>query len=451
MTGIAAVLGDRETDVSSKLDLMLAAMEPRGTAIAKVVVKVQHSVAAIGSCAHSNQEQARPRPEETSIVVDGSFPEDLDIEVIGGQIDEESISEAIDSPGPFSCLSIYEGKLLAARDVIGQKPLYSARAPDGTIGFASTRTALAPLRISKLAPVPPGQLIAASQAGSSVLTDKSLVRPEEVTVSEDQASDKLRELLVDSLDDDLPQDLALAFSGGIDSTLVAQAAKENNLRPELITVGITGQPEIKHARTIARRLGLDITVKELSQSDVLASLPEVVSTVESVDPMLVGVSVPLFFACELAEDIGADQILAGQLSDELFAGYGRFDNLAKESDFQGARDEIWKSVLAASTNDFEPGDKLAVSHRLELRSPFASLPLVEYALKLPIHLKLRVTGGIVVRKYILRRVAQDWKLPQEVVNRPKKAVQYSTGVQKILLKEAKKKGLTLTRFLESLR
>jgi asparagine synthase (glutamine-hydrolysing) len=110
-----------------------------------------------------------------------------------------------------------------------------------------------------------------------------------------------------------------------------------------------------------------------------------------------------------------------------------------------------RSVLAAATNDFEPGDKLAVSHGLELQSPFAYLPLVDYALSIPISLKLRLIGDGVVRKYILRRLAASWKLPESVVNRPKKAVQYSTGVQKILLKEAKTRKMKLSELLESLR
>jgi len=110
-----------------------------------------------------------------------------------------------------------------------------------------------------------------------------------------------------------------------------------------------------------------------------------------------------------------------------------------------------RSVLAAATNDFEPGDKLAVSHRLELQCPFAYLPLVDYALGIPISLKLRLAGDGVVRKYVLRRLAASWKLPESVVNRPKKAVQYSSGVQKVLLKEAKKRKMQLSDMLESLR
>src|SRR5207245_10898337 len=90
-------------------------------------------------------------------------------------------------------------------------------------------------------------------------------------------------------------------------------------------------------------------------------------------------------------------------------------------------------------------------HRLELQCPFADLPLGDYAQSIPISLKLRLAGDGVVRKYVLRRLAASWKLPESVVNRPKKAVQYSSGVQKVLLKEAKKRKMQLSDMFESIR
>jgi asparagine synthase (glutamine-hydrolysing) len=450
LTGIAGVLASSETDAMSRLDLIFGAMESRGSIIRRQIVKTKDGFLAIGSCSHTNEESIGLGRDKASIVIDGSIPSTLEIEEVGGQIDERSFSEGLSSSGAVAILAISQGKLLAARDVLGQKPLYFGADLHGVVGFASLKTALARIGVQHPVPVPPGQLITSTDGKPTVLVDRSLTRPNEIIAPEDDASKELMTLLVQSLSDQVPTDLALAFSGGLDSTLVARAATENDLRPELVTVGLKGQAELKHALEVSKLLGLDITIKELSQSEILASLPTVVRTVESVDPVLVGVSVPLFHACEVAEEMGVECLLAGQLSDELFAGYGRFDELAMKKDLRSAGEEVWKSVLAASANDFEPGDKLAVSHRLELRCPFAFLPLVEYALKLPISLKLKVIGRTVVRKFILRRVAANWKLPEVVVNRPKKAVQYSSGVQKILLKEAKRRGMTLNHYLKSL-
>jgi asparagine synthase (glutamine-hydrolysing) len=428
---------------------ILQLMAIRGSIIRSTIIPGKNDFLAIGSCSHSNEDSSANRPDRSSFVVDGSVPSDLESEGIGGETDQASLAETLQSPDGFGLIAISEGRMLVARDTLGQKPIYHGADKSGTIVIASLRRAMVQAGIKRVSAVPPGKLLAFSKRGVSTVASNALAKTGKIEVSEEVAIDRLKRLLVESLKNEVSKDIALAFSGGLDSTLVAKAAMENDLKPELITVGIKGQTELDHAKRVAKHLKLDITTKELSASEVLESLPRVVETVESADPVLVGVSVSLFFACEVGEEMGADCLLAGQLSDELFAGYGRFDELARKKDSRKVREEVWRSVLAASVNDFEPGDKLAVSHRLRLRCPFAFLPLVQFALRLPVSLKLRVIADQVVRKYVLRRLATNWNLPDIVANRPKKAVQYSSGVQRVLLKEAKRKGMTLGQFVES--
>ena len=47
-----------------------------------------------------------------------------------------------------------------------------------------------------------------------------------------------------------------------------------------------------------------------------------------------------------------------------------------------------------------------------------------------------------LRKRVLRRVAQLLAMPEFIVNHPKRAVQYATGVDKALRRLAKGKGFT---------
>ncbi|HYU55900.1 MAG TPA: asparagine synthase-related protein [Candidatus Dormibacteraeota bacterium] len=451
LSGIAGIIGRDARKVSSKLDATLSAMKSRGALTQSVTVDGKYGSVALGSCSHQLEHSPKVSVERTSFAVDGSLPANLELEEIGGQAGQKAFSDSIRDPGGFSVLGISGGRLLAGRDMLGQKPLYYGRDPQGTVAFASLKAALSKLGISNPRTVPPGHLLAASTKRVTVLARETLSRFKELKVGEDQAAARTGELLLESLAEGVPEGYVTAFSGGLDSTLVAYAARENELGPELITVGLKGQAELEHARRIAKELGLEITVRELSQSEIMDRLGEVVETVESTDSTLVGHSVPLFFVCEVAEEMGMEHLLVGQLSDELFAGYGRFEELALKHHILESKKEVLRSVLAAATNDFEPGDKLAVSHQLELQCPFAYLPLVHYALSIPISLKLRLTNNGVVRKYVLRRLAASWKLPESVVNRPKKAVQYSSGVQKVLLKEAKKRKMTLHDLLESFR
>src|SRR5437660_9472771 len=433
LSGIAGIIGPEARKVSSKLDTVLSAMKSRGALTQSITVDGKYGSVALGSCSHQLEHSPKVSVERTSFAVDGSLPANLELEEIGGEAGQRAFSESIREPGGgFSVLGISEGRLLAGRDMLGQKPLYYGRDPQGTVAFASLKAALSKLGISNPRTVPPGHLLAASTKRVTVLARETLSRFKELKIGEDQAAARTGELLLESLAEAVPEGYVTAFSGGLDSTLVAYAARENELGPELITVGLKGQPELEHARRVAKELGIEITVRALSQSQIMHRLRAVVETVESTDSTLVGHSVPLFFVCEVAEEMGMGHLLVGQISDELFAGYGRLEELDLKHHFLEAKKEVLRSVLAAATNDFEPGDKLAVSHRLELQCPFAYLPLVDYALSIPISLKLRLAGDGVVRKYVLRRLAASWKLPESVVNRPKKAVQYSSGVQKVL-------------------
>jgi asparagine synthase (glutamine-hydrolysing) len=451
LTGIAGIIGPDAGKEASKLDSVLKAMKSRGSVTQSMAIYGEHESVALGSCSHQLVQSSKVDIERTSFAVDGAIPATLELEEIGGEAGQEAFSEAIREHGGFSMLAVSGGRLLAGRDILGLKPLYYGRDWSGAVAFASLKAGLSRIGIRDPRAVPPGHLVAVSNKQMTVLAKESLSSSKELEVSEDEATARVGHLLLESLAEDVPEGYVTAFSGGLDSALVAYAAKENELGPELITVGLKGQAELEHARQVAKELGLEITVRELSQSEIMDRLGEVVETVESTDPTVIGHSVPLFFVCEVAEEMGMGHLLVGQLSDELFAGYGRFEELALKHHFLEAKKEILRSVLAAATNDFEPGDKLAVSHRLELQSPFAYLPLVDYALSIPISLKLRLIGDGVVRKYILRRLAASWKLPESVVNRPKKAVQYSTGVQKVLLKEAKTRKMKLSELLESLR
>ena len=451
LTGIAGIIGPDAGKEASKLDAVLKAMKNRGSVTQSMAIYGERESIALGSCSHQLEQSSKADIQRTSFAVDGELPATLELEEIGGEAGQKAFSGSLREPGGFALLAISGGRLLAGRDILGQKSLYYGIDWSGAVAFASLKAGLTRIGIQNPMSVAPGQLVSVSNKKVTVLAKESLSDSEELEVNEDDAATRIGQLLLESLAEDSPEDYAAAFSGGLDSTLMAYAAKENGLRPELITVGLKGQPEIDHAKRVARELGLDITVRELSPSEIMDRLGEVVETVESTDSTVVGHSVPLFFVCEVAEEMGLEHLLVGQLSDELFAGYGRFAELALKHDLLEARKEVLRSVIGAATKDFEPADKLAVSHRLQIECPFAYLPLVKYALSIPISLKLRLVSNDVVRKYVLRKLAASWKLPETVVNRPKKAVQYSTGVQKVLLKEAKNRNVNLTELLESVR
>src|SRR2546428_5496835 len=447
MTGICGLDGTETGENATMLERMLGALAMRGTSRLTVKVKIGNTSYVLGV------------RESPSFGAGGLFSNGILTLAIDGYFCDDAIEKFLESPlpgskafrefyksaGAYAMLGVSGDGLVGGRDPVGQKPLYYG-SDKGVVLFASLKTALTNAGIANPKPVPPGQIVSITNSATSTDDTYRLENTDEDNIGEEAAVEKLGSLLTESAIKTVPEGSALAFSGGLDSTLVAQAAMLTFRRPELFTVGLENQPELQHAQQVADQMGLPITVRELTKKEVVDLVPDVVQATESIDPTVVGVSLPFYATCQVARAKELTHIVAGQLSDELFGGYARFEDLAGND--ATVRREVWDSVSSASINDFEPGDKVAVANRLDLRCPFAYLPFVQYALRIPAGLKVKLENGRPVRKYILRKLAATWGLPSSVVDRPKKAIQYSTGVMNVLEKEAKSRGLSLKEFFQ---
>ncbi|SCL30718.1 asparagine synthase (glutamine-hydrolysing) [Micromonospora rhizosphaerae] len=148
-----------------------------------------------------------------------------------------------------------------------------------------------------------------------------------------RAEAKLRELLADSVDQQLSADVPLGFflSGGIDSSSVVAMASQ--LRPDetlrTFTVGFADRSydERREAALLARHLGtshLEVVVEPRAE-DVVDRISPIFDE-PFADPSIV----PTYYLCELARR-HVTVALSGDGGDELFAGYHTYkaDKLAR--------------------------------------------------------------------------------------------------------------------------
>jgi asparagine synthase (glutamine-hydrolysing) len=91
--------------------------------------------------------------------------------------------------------------------------------------------------------------------------------------------------------------------------------------------------------------------------------------------------------------------------------------------------------------------KACNAHNVELRLPFAARKVVGFALSLPLEVKLEPEKDT-LRKLVLRRVAKNLGLPSFIADKPKKAIQYTTGINKVLGKLAEQQGLSVREYVE---
>jgi asparagine synthase (glutamine-hydrolysing) len=139
--------------------------------------------------------------------------------------------------------------------------------------------------------------------------------------------------------------------------------------------------------------------------------------------------------------------LAGQGADELFGGYRRYLNLYTRFGESAAEKAMVSDIAKMHEQNFEQAFKACSFHNIELRLPLVSYPLVEFALSLPLNFKI-VSKNDALRKFVLRKTAEKLGLPKQIVYKPKKAVQYATGVDKALKKLAKRQNLPVRQYLQ---
>ncbi len=352
--------------------------------------------------------------------------------------------------GDFSFLIAEPKRIIAGRDSIGVKPLYYGE--NRTVAaLASNRKALWKIGIEKTQSFPPGHLAFVSREGFKFKPVKTLVCSEPKQMTLQKAAETLQKLLEKSVRRRVSgtKEVAVAFSGGLDSSIVASLAKKCRANVHLVHVSLENRPETEEAKKAADALGLPLQVYLFREADVEKTVPRVVELIEEADPVKASIGVPFYWTAEKTAEAGFRVLLAGQGADELFGGYQRYVNDYISHGEEKVRKTMFDDVVKLHESNIERDVKICSFHDVELRLPFASYQIAKFALNLPIELKIEKSAAT-LRKLVLRKVAVNMGLPLSIVEKPKKAVQYSTGINGAFKKIAKKQKLSVTEYVNKL-
>ncbi|WP_435094410.1 asparagine synthase C-terminal domain-containing protein [Halorubrum sp. N11] len=330
-----------------------------------------------------------------------------------------------------------EGPVLV-RDVLGRQPLFvEKRAVDPASGVAPTDPGAWSFDRTDLGepePAPAGTVT--SRAGTErvwSLPAEEAVDPERGQGAVDRALDAALGDIDAGCDAGADgDDLAIAFSGGVDSGVVAAAVPD----APCYVAGFEGCHDVEAAREAAAAMELDLRVVEISHDGLVRATREVAAATGRRNPMDIAIAVPLYLVAEAAAADGVGRLAVGQGADELFGGYSKVadpvgdDRVAAET-VRGARTETVRTL----PNQLER-DVLALrAAGVEPVAPLLDDRLVAAALALPGEL-LASDGE---RKVALRRAATD-RVPESVRTADKKAVQYGTYVSRELDRLARRAG-----------
>ncbi|MGA2971176.1 MAG: asparagine synthetase B [Candidatus Bathyarchaeia archaeon] len=353
----------------------------------------------------------------------------------------------LEEPGAFACVFQQRRKLYAFRDLNGLKPLYYARSRNIT-AFASERKALWAIGLKDTLRANPGCLYSITERRFSETRLAHIPRPIERRMTIRQSSSRLSFLLKKSIRR-ITQGvgkMAVAFSGGLDSALTAFLAKREGSNVEAVSVGLPAAPELSTVEQFARELDLPITIETFSPASLEGYVRRVVWLIEEPNLMKVSVAVPLHWAAMVAARRGCTVMLCGQGSDELYGGYYKYARTLDRKGRNSLITELYRSVVDSAQVNYERDDQATAPFGVKLRTPFADLDVIKFSLSIPSEFKVR-PGNDLTRKWVLRSVAKEAGLPEDIVWRRKKAIQHGTGVENAIRKLAKERGLTAEAYL----
>jgi asparagine synthase (glutamine-hydrolysing) len=473
MGAMIAVLNKEEENAASSALSMLKELKHRGSEsygvgspthvvtenlIDKLEIKEIRSNIIIGySSSHFPQKKSlQPFPSDGwSFVFEGqvfSPQEKIDVNVVAERIksNPEMGAEQIirELKGPYVFSVAKRNKILVGRDSVGTVPLYYGE-NDFICAVASERKALWKLDLTEVSSFPPGNLATLTKGGFSFKPIKTIQHPKLKSVSSEKAVKHLQKLLLRSTYECVSglKEVAVAFSGGLDSSLVAVLTKKCNVIPHLISVGLEDHNELQYAKKAASVLNLPFYFQSYTEKDVEKVLPKVLWLIEEPNFVKASIAIPIYWSAELASKLGFKVLLAGQGSDELFGGYHKYLRDYTKAGVEGMRKTIYHDVVTSYETNFQRDEQVCTYHKVRLHLPFADFNLVNYGLLLPVNFKIRSPVDS-LRKHILRKVAKKIGLPLFIVKRPKKAIQYSTGASQTLKKLAKKEKLTPRRYIK---
>jgi asparagine synthase (glutamine-hydrolysing) len=337
--------------------------------------------------------------------------------------DLATVRHALDTRNPLVGTRGFAGELDSAlvRDVLGRYPLFSEA---GTPAVYSAD----PTDLREPDPVPAGHR--RDEGGDTRVW--TLPNPDPYADRE-RAIREVRTAITESVDDagkEVDGEVPVAFSGGIDSSILA-----SRLDGPLYVGGFEDSHDVAAARSAAEVLDREVHVVEFSHDDLVRAVPELAHATGRTNAMDINIALPLYLVAERVAADGYDRLAVGQGADELFGGYAKVAKAPEDPrvDAETVRGAT-REVIASLPDQLERDVLTLRAAGVEPVAPLLDDRVVETALRLP--------GGLLVagetRKLALREAADF--LPDEVRERDKKAVQYGTLVSRELDRLARQAG-----------
>ncbi|WP_366523014.1 asparagine synthase C-terminal domain-containing protein [Nitrosopumilus sp.] len=225
--------------------------------------------------------------------------------------------------------------------------------------------------------------------------------------------------------------IGIAFSGGVDSTLISKICSDMGFDVTLLTIGFSESHDILFAKHVNEFLKYQHHVLEIDP-DTFPNVSLKINQKIKTDNLSWNENCIAFhYVSKLANSLDLDTVITANGIDELFCGY----NAYREA-FSGGESQINELMLAKLDNELKmmkAVNLITSEFGVKILQPLLSPKFIEYAKTVPMSEKIHDSEDL-YRKHIIRKLASEIGVPELSCTKRKKALQYGSKIHKALLK-----------------
>jgi len=224
--------------------------------------------------------------------------------------------------------------------------------------------------------------------------------------------------------------IGVAFSGGVDSTLISKICSDMGYDITLLTIGFPASHDILFAKEVNHHLKFSHNILEI-ESDTFQTISKKVKQTIKTDNLSWNENcIAFFYVSQLAKSLGINIVVTANGIDELFCGYNAYREAISKGEFSVL--EVMNSKLDNEIKMMKAVNQIASEFNVRIIQPLLSPTFIEFAKTIPISEKIHNSEDV-LRKHIIRKLASDVGVPEISYTKRKKALQYGSKIHKALL------------------